>query len=86
MTIDRGSLIFIHFEQTATVMAWLKMQKCQMPWNGPCTLLDPAMGAKISIRVSVMSLVIFWINADMDPAGTCFTSVKKLVANVSLMD
>ena len=67
-------------------MAWLKMQKCQMPWNGPCTLLVHAMGAKTSIRVSVTSLVICLIIADMDLAGTYFISVKKLVANVSLKD
>ena len=67
-------------------MAWLKMQKCQMPWNGPCTLLAHAMGAKTSIRVSVTSLVISLVVADMDLAGTCFTSVKILVANVSLKD
>ena len=67
-------------------MAWLKMQKCQMPWNGPCTLLAHAMGAKTSIRVSVTSSAISLVDADMDLAGTCFTSVKILVANVSLKD
>ena len=67
-------------------MAWLKMQKCQMPWNGPCTLLAHAMGAKTSIRVSVTSLVICLVVAKMDLAGTYFISVKKLVANVSLKD